>query len=313
MEMRGNKLRFIGALIIFILSFQHSFAAEETLKNVGFLPSNIWYSKDPFFAGDKIRVYTVIFNGSDSDLEGTVEFYDNSQPIGKSGFSLAGGGRIRDIWIDWTATGGNHTISAKIINPKISAPGEAERPITIANAETGTNERTVDFDINKNGIADSKEIVKNTLATGEAIVLNKIDDVVKKVNEVVPVKPIIEAIKAKVEVVDNFRESQEKKVSSTVIDVKKDLENLKSSESAIKTDPETPKSSTEQSIKDKNAKDGSGSVKLDKTIAEKPFKYVYLFFLSILEYILKIKLLFYGLALAIIFFITRLAYRKIFG
>ena len=242
-----------------------------------------------------------------------MEFYDNSQPIGKSGFSLAGGGRIRDIWIDWTATGGNHTISAKIINPKISAPGEAERPITIANAETGTNERTVDFDINKNGIADSKEIVKNTLATGEAIVLNKIDDVVKKVNEVVPVKPIIEAIKAKVEVVDNFRESQEKKVSSTVIDVKKDLENLKSSESAIKTDPETPKSSTEQSIKDKNAKDGSGSVKLDKTIAEKPFKYVYLFFLSILEYILKIKLLFYGLALAIIFFITRLAYRKIFG
>ncbi len=307
----SRKLKLVGVLTIFILSFQYSLAAEETLKNVGFLPSNIWYSKDPFFAGDKIRVYTVIFNGSDSDLEGTVEFYDNSTPIGKSGFSLAGGGRIRDIWIDWTATGGNHTISAKIINPKISAPGEAERSITIANAETGTNERVVDFDINKNGVADSKEIVKNAIATGESVILSKIDDAVKKVNEVVPVKPVIETVKEKVEVVDDFRESQERKVSLAVANVKKDLENLKVNESAAKTDSETPKISTEQSIKDKNEKDGS--VKLDKTIAEKPFKYVYLFFLSILEYILKIKIIFYGVMLAMVFFFGRLAYRKIFS
>ncbi len=307
----SRKLKLVGALTIFILSFQYSFAAEETLKNVGFLPSNIWYSKDPFFVGDKIRVYTVIFNGSDSDLEGTVEFYDNSTPIGKSGFSLAGGGRIRDIWIDWTATGGNHTISAKIINPKISAPGEAERSITIANAETGTNERVVDFDINKNGVADSKEIVKNAIATGESVILSKIDDAVKKVNEVVPIKPVIETVKEKVEVVDDFRESQEKKVSLAVANVKKDLENLKVNESAAKIDSETPKISTEQSIKDKNEKDGG--IKLDKTIAEKPFKYVYLFFLSILEYILKVKIIFYGVMLAMVFFFGRLAYRKIFS
>ena len=217
----NRKLKLVGAIAVFILSFHYSFAAEETLKNVGFLPSNIWYSKDPFFAGDKIRVYTVIFNGSDSDLEGTVEFYDNSQPIGKSGFSLAGGGRIRDIWIDWTATGGNHTISAKIINPKISAPGEAERPITIANAETGTNERTVDFDINKNGIADSKEIVKNTLATGEAIVLNKIDDVVKKVNEVVPVKPLLRRLKQKLRWLIIFANHKKKRFHLPLLMLKK--------------------------------------------------------------------------------------------
>lgn len=311
--MRRGKLKIFCALVIFILGFHSSFAAEEILKNVGFLPSNIWYSKDPFFAGDKIRVYTVIFNGSDSDLEGQVEFYDNGVSIGKTDFSLAGGGRIRDIWINWMATGGNHTISAKIINPKISAPGEAERPIVIANAETGTNERTVDFDINKNGIADSKEIVKNAIATGESVILSKIDNVVKKVNEFVPVKPVIETVKAKVEVVDDFREAQEKKVSSALNVVKKELENLKASENGAKTDSGTPKSPIGQSIKDKNAKDGSGSVKLDKTIAEKPFKYVYLFFLSILEYILKIKVLFYGLLSLTIFLTGRLAYRRVFG
>lgn len=308
-----SRLKLIFLAATFLLSFGYSFAAEETLKNVGFLPSNIWYSKDPFFAGDKIRVYTVIFNGSDSDLEGTVEFYDNSQSIGKSSFSLAGGGRIRDIWIDWTATGGNHTISAKIVNPKISAPGEESRLIIIANAETGTNERTVDFDINKNGIADSKEIVKNAIATGESVVLSKIDDAVKKINDVVPVKPVIETVKTKVEAVDDFRESQEKKVSSALNVVKRELENLKTNDSVAKTDSGTSKSSNGQSIKDKNEKDGSGAAKLDKTIAEKPFKYVYLFFLSILEYILKIKILFYGLLSLIIFLIGRLAYRRIFG
>lgn len=311
--MISSKLKFFFAVAALVLSFSYSFAAEETLKNVGFLPSNIWYSKDPFFAGDKIRVYTVIFNGSDSDLEGTVEFYDNNQSIGKSSFSLAGGGRIRDIWIDWTATGGNHTISAKIVNPKISAPGEEARAIVIANAETGTNERVIDFDINKNGVADSKEIVKNAIATGESVVLSKIDDAVKKINEVVPVKPVIETVKTKVEAVDDFRESQEKKVSSTLNVVKKELENLKTGDGAVKTDSGTSKSSNEQFVKDKNEKDGIGAPKLDKTIAEKPFKYVYLFFLSILEYILKIKILFYGLLSLIIFLIGRLAYRRIFG
>lgn len=299
-------------MAVLIFSFHYSFAAEEELKNVGFLPSNIWYSKDPFFAGDKIRVYTVIFNGSESDLEGQVEFYDNNVSIGKTDFSLAGGSRIRDIWINWTATNGNHTISAKIVNPKVSAPGEEPRTIIIANAETGTSERVIDFDINKNGVADSKEIVKNAISTGESIVLSKVDDVVKKTNEIIPIKPVVETIKEKALAVDEFRESQEKRVSSAVSDVKKDLENLKAGDGAAKTDSEVNVTETGQSIKDKNMKEGGRNVELNKTVAEKPLKYVYLFFLSILEYILKIKLLFYGVIAAITFFAGRFVYRKIF-
>lgn len=308
----NSKLKIAVIISVLVLSFHYSFAAEEALKNVGFLPSNIWYSKDPFFAGDKIRVYTVIFNGSESDLEGQVEFYDNNVSIGKTDFSLAGGGRIRDIWINWTATNGNHIISAKIVNPKISAPGEEPRVIIIANAETGTSERVIDFDINKNGVADSKEIVKNAISTGESIVLNKIDDVVKKTNEIIPIKPVIETVKEKALAVDEFRESQEKKVSSAVLDVKKDLESLKTENDAAKTSPTAKITGAEQSIKDKNMKEDGRNIGLDKNVAEKPLKYVYLFFLSILEYVLKIKLLFYGVITAITFFAGRFVYRKIF-
>ncbi len=312
MEMRGNKLRLIGALIIFILGFHSSFAAEESVKNVGFLPSNIWYSKDPFFAGDKIRVYTVIFNGSDADLEGSVEFYDNGAPIGKADFSLAGGGRVRDIWINWTATNGSHTISAKIINPKISVPGEEPRAIIIENAETGSNEKTVDFDINKNGVADSKEIVQNAITTSQAVLEGKVQEVVQKTNEIIPVKPVIEEIKSKVEAVDDFREKQEKKVSGAVTSVKKELQILKTKESPAGAELSENKPVGE-SIKDKNIAESGKTFDSIGVSAEKPLKYVYLFFLSILEYILKIKILFYGIILAAIFFTGRLAYRKIFS
>ncbi len=309
--MKSDWLKVFGATILLLFGFQYSLAAEESVKNVGFLPSNIWYSKDPFFAGDKIRVYTAIFNGSDGDLEGSVEFYDNGSPIGKSGFSLAGGGRLRDVWIDWTATNGNHVISAKIINPKISAPGEEPRLIIVANAETGTNERVVDFDINKNGVADGKEIVKNAIMTGESVVLSKIDGVTQKINEIVPIKPVIETVKTGIENVDQFRGEQEKKVSSAVINVKKELESLNAEDS-----PKTGSVTKEKpvgAIKDKNVKDGGAGFSLGKVSAEKPFKYVYLFFLSVLEYILKIKLLFYGLILSAAFFIGRFVYRKVLG
>lgn len=310
--MTPSRLKLIFLAATLLLSFNYLYAAEETLKNVGFLPSNIWYSKDPFFAGDKIRVYTVIFNGSDSDLEGQVEFYDNNVSIGKTDFSLAGGGRIRDIWINWTATNGNHTISAKIVNPKISAPGEEPRSIIIANAETGTNERVIDFDINKNGVADSKEIVKNAIATGESVILNKVGEITNKVTEILPIKPAIETAKEKVSVVDEFREAQEKKVKTAVAEVKKDLGNIREAESAAQDDASAKKKPISESIKNQNIKDDK-SAELNKAVAEKPLKYVYLFFLSILEYILKVKLLFYGLLSLAVFWVGRFAYRRIFG
>lgn len=118
-----------------------SFAAE-TLSNTGFVPSNVWYSKDPFYAGDKIRIYSVVFSGSDKDLRGRVNFYDNNSLICTSEFfSLAS--RISEVWCDWSVTVGKHIFSIKITNPKASEPGEPEESVVLSNSELKVGERIV--------------------------------------------------------------------------------------------------------------------------------------------------------------------------
>lgn len=165
-EKRKSKFTFLkrGATIVlytlfFILgSFSSAYAADAPIKNAGFVPANIWYSKDPFFDGEKIRIYTIIFNGSTYDLEGTVEFLDSGVLIGKTTFSLSGGSRVRDVWIDWKATAGKHTITARIINTTGSVAGGKKAPITIDNAETGKSERDIDLDTDGDGVGNRDDL-----------------------------------------------------------------------------------------------------------------------------------------------------------
>ena len=75
-----------GIFCLYLFLFTPVFAVE-TLSNTGFVPSNIWYSKDPFYAGDNIRIYSVIFNGSAKDLRGRINFYNNKALLCTSEFS----------------------------------------------------------------------------------------------------------------------------------------------------------------------------------------------------------------------------------
>lgn len=130
---------------------------EAPVKNMGVVPANIWYSKDAFFAGETVRIYTVIFNGSTNDLSGTVEFLDNGTPIGKTDFSVPSGGRVRNPWIDWKAIEGKHTISARVIESYASVAGGTKRSIVLENAETGKSERVVDLDTDSDGTGNSDD------------------------------------------------------------------------------------------------------------------------------------------------------------
>ncbi|HRY62381.1 MAG TPA: hypothetical protein P5056_01260 [Candidatus Paceibacterota bacterium] len=114
----------------------------DTLSNVGIIKSGIWYSKDPFYAGDKIRIYTLVFNGGEYDLLGDLTFDDNGKVICTGNFSAASG-RTQELWCDWTATIGTHKISAKIINPKVSPIGESPRTIILENNVSGVSEKKV--------------------------------------------------------------------------------------------------------------------------------------------------------------------------
>ena len=83
------------------------------IPNVGFIPSNIWYSKDPFEEGDKIKIYTLLYNPDSRELSGNVIFFDNTTLLGQKSFKIASKA-VKDLSIDWTVEAGNHTIFAKI-------------------------------------------------------------------------------------------------------------------------------------------------------------------------------------------------------
>ena len=141
------------------------YAQTKTLKNIGFIQDNIWYSKDPFFEGDKIRIYTAVFNGSRYDFKGTLEFFVNpdeagrgagGKSVGKSSFSLISGA-FQVLWADWVAEKGNKKIYANITEAKISLPGGLEETVILENAKTGEIETFVDKDSDKDGTGDKND------------------------------------------------------------------------------------------------------------------------------------------------------------
>ena len=148
---------FFTILLFFIATAVPAYAVDTPIKNAGFVPSNIWYSREPFFSGENIRIYTVIFNGSSEDLVGTVEFLDNQTLIGKADFSLARGGRIRDVWVDWVVKDGKHTITARLSGVQAIDTGGKKRPIVLENTETAKSELVIDVDTDKDGIGNTDD------------------------------------------------------------------------------------------------------------------------------------------------------------
>ncbi len=124
-----------GVIMLFSL-FSPIFVYAATISNAGFIPAPLWFSRDTFFAGETVRIYTVVYNGSDSDIRGTAEFLNGDIVIGTNDFSLARGGRSQDIWIDWKATEGDSRISARIVRARATVAGGKEESIDFSQSLT---------------------------------------------------------------------------------------------------------------------------------------------------------------------------------
>jgi len=167
-------------LLAFSVAFPVLGAEETTIKNAGFVPSNIWYSKSPFFAGEKIRIYTVIFNGSAYDIVGSLEFLDNGIPLGKTDFSVSGGGRVRDVWADWVVTEGKHTITARIAEVSSIGRDGKKRPIVLENTETGKSELVIDLDTDADGVGNTNDADDDNDGVSDVDEVRKGTDPLKK-------------------------------------------------------------------------------------------------------------------------------------
>jgi len=144
------------SVIILVLIFTMLPILTHGQSNAGFLSDNVWYSKDPFFVGDKIRVYSGIFNSSSSDIQGLVEFYKDSEPLGQAEFLVEGGGNLVRVWTDWEAQKGEYIFSAKITKAHIAGKQD-EALSALVGSQTTTSQRFVDTDIDGDGIGDEQD------------------------------------------------------------------------------------------------------------------------------------------------------------
>lgn len=322
---------FIVLFSIFVPSFLY--AIETPVKNAGFVPANIWFSRDPFFDGEKIRVYTILFNGSTYDIDGTVEFLDNEVLIGKTTFALSGGGRVRDVWVDWKAKEGKHVMTARIVGATASVAGEAKRSIVLDNTETGKSERNVDFDTDGDGIGNNEDSDDDNDGVPDVEELRNGTNPIKKDSDGNGVSDGKE-----LEILTKQKEASARGVASTTAPEGTILGTLKKVEETIPVPVKTTANSGFNALERFRVSEGyqarlakenklreikgmaSSSALLQKSAgtldqvsntAEKPFAYVMLAILVAMQYFLEWQIIFYGVVLYILYRLIRFLARRI--
>ncbi|MEK7645339.1 MAG: hypothetical protein AAB391_03440 [Patescibacteria group bacterium] len=117
----------IGLLsLLFLFCPTHVFAASTS--SVDFVRNQIWFSKQPFRAGEQVKIYTSVLNGGTADTRGSVEFYDDQTLLGTTQFSvLSGGSQI--VWVRWLAASGEHRFRAKIVSIHATYPDGREEDL----------------------------------------------------------------------------------------------------------------------------------------------------------------------------------------
>lgn len=276
----------IGILIfltLFLTPFCFSIAQTS---NTGFIPENIWYSKDPFEEGDKIKIFTLIYNSDTKPLSGTVFFFDKTTFLGNKNFNVAVKG-IQDISIDWVVTAGDHTIFAQIQSANYLMPDKTYKEASLSEIKTSESKSSVPKKISTNTTKEGTTI-KNTDST--------VSNIQNFVKENIP-EVVSKTIETTINATEGFREnlgnlSEDKKEM-----IKKEIKALEDT-SSLNSKPKNPSTAV------------TGTQNNNSLI--KPFKYVEVFFLALFSYIFNNKYLFYGLIFMALFFIIRFLFRKLF-
>ncbi|NVN97171.1 hypothetical protein HXX01_02985 [Candidatus Nomurabacteria bacterium] len=282
------KKYFIFFILIYLFSSLYVSAAETT--STGFIPGQIWYSKDAIVEGDTVNIYTAVWNNASSSLSAKVEFYDQNVILGTRDVIVAPQ-ELKEVSVSWKVTAGDHVISAKIISPSITVSGK-KQTITVNNTLTETSRKFIPVVI---------KTINGDPATGSDIIKNQIDKATSGIEGILP-DSVSSPITKNLDVVSAFREETYASISKMKDETKKTIEALSAKEKA--ETPSTTKTNT-------NTKPTTTVKTSTDDAMKKPIAYVKLFFLSILSFIFGSKLVFYALCIFIVFLIIRWIYNRL--
>lgn len=131
-----------------------TFISSAQALDSGFI-DGIWYSQNPFFVGQTIRIYTAVYNNNPFDIRGVVEFKDGSQIIGQNEITIPSG-RTSEAWIDWTVTYGDHQFSTNMTKAEKLEKEKTPTPLDWINPTT-SEQPFADLDTDGDGIGNKND------------------------------------------------------------------------------------------------------------------------------------------------------------
>jgi len=285
--------KYLFIFILFYISLA-SFVYAEVPVTTGFIPGQIWYSKEPLVEGDKVLIHTAIWNGDSNSLSAKVTFYDKNVVLGTRDV-IVPSGTIKEANVSWQVTAGDHSISAKIVSSSLTTNNKKET-VVLDRSSTSEDHKFISV------------VLKNsdgTKASSSDIVNSQIDTVSSTVNSVIP-ESVSTPVSKGLGSLDTFRDDTYTKINSSLSDAKKVIDSLNNTNTSTVKDTTVKNTTKVKTLPSVEEKKDDPLSKIDKPIA-----YIKLFFLSVLSFIFGYKIIFYGLISVLIFIVIRFLYRKI--
>ncbi len=144
-------------LLLFFIYLVPVFSFAQA--TVGIPSGGIWFSKEPFFAGEEITVNSIVFNSSNSEISGEVELLDKGSSVVKKEISIPSFDN-KIISFPITVSEGKHVFEIKVVDGSFFTKSD-DKKISIATSSAyysvKSNEvsRTVLKDTDSDGIADN--------------------------------------------------------------------------------------------------------------------------------------------------------------
>jgi hypothetical protein len=274
------KKYFLSTFILF--SFLVLPICVFAVTNSGFIPGQIWYSKETLVEGDTVNVHTAVWNGEKSSLSVKVEFYDKNVILGVRDIVLLSS-ELKDVYVPWKITAGDHIISAKIISSSATVSGKKESISLDRNTTLNDKQFVSVITKNDQGVPVSTSPLSDALK-------NQLNNTTMEINSIVPEK-VATTISDSITSLDNFRDETSLQMATMKDATQNELDKIKIEEQ-------------------KNTQTPSKKVDI-QTATEKPITYIKLFLLTILTFIFTNKIVFYGICIFVVFLILRFIYRRI--
>ncbi|MEK7614734.1 MAG: hypothetical protein AAB428_03655 [Patescibacteria group bacterium] len=278
-------------LVLFLGTANFAMAATPVIENSGFVPNNIWFSKTPSVVGEKVEIYTLVWNASKEDISGTVSFFDNDSVVGKEKFVLAGEGSSKVLSVPWTVGDGYHKIYAQITDSSGAPRGKSAVAVLLQYAKTSEKENFISVPASASVSASENGNLSQT-ATGY------VDEKINFAKDYIEVnlpKPVTGTVKFVAGNIEDVRVGANSWTDQTIKKLQKDLKPGAISASSVGN----------------TGKDDESTPSEDFGV-ERPFKYVALAVLSAGNFILDNGWVFYGAILFFAFFVLRFIKRKFF-